>query len=471
MPSVKSVPAAEVLRSNSACPRVNPRRQAEEEKELNLPEVLFKTIQHFVPEFFPALSRISDPRDPNRIIYPIQEFFLVGVLSFMFKIRSRRNIKYKLGTPKFIKNLQCISDVFYPKDPFADTLLHGDTLNKLMNRIPVKYSHELRTLILRSLIRNRCLEKWRILSGYAIVIDGTGMIVYRKRHCKHCLTRKLADGNTSYYHPVLEAKLVCPGLGLALSIGTEFIENLSEYSDKQDCELKAFQRLLPKLRKDFPQTSICLLLDALYANERVFKLCQEQRCSYLITFKKGSMPAAWEEFQALKKLNKNQQLELIHDKKTQRFSWINDIAYKGRRLNAIEMTETKEGEQSFYGAWLASWFVTRDNVNALVLGGRARWMIENEGFNMQKNGGYKLEHAFSNGSVAMKHFYILLQIAHIFNQLMEKGSLLRKKIRQTMGSLQVFTERLWALMTEMLINKKHLRAILAKRIQIRFDSS
>ena len=183
------------------------------------------------------------------------------------------------------------------------------------------------------------------------------------------------------------------------------------------------------------------------------------------------MSAAWEEFQALKKLAKNQRLKALQGKQTQEFCWINNIACNGRALNAIEITETTNGEQSFYGAWLSSWFVTKDNVKALVLGGRARWIIENEGFNMQKTGGYELEHAFSNSSVAMKHFYILLQIAHIFSQLMEKGSLLRKKIRQTMGSLRVFTERLWALITETLIDENHLRAILAKRIQIRFDSS
>jgi len=308
------------------------------------------------------------------------------------------------------------------------------------------------------------------LGSYAVVIDGTGVINYHDRHCPHCLTRRLSDGRTLYYHPVLEAKLVCPGLGLALSIGTEFIENLSEYVDKQDCELKAFHRLLPTLRKDFPQTPICLLLDALYANEGVFKLCEEQRCSYLITFKEGSMPATWKEFQALKVLNKNQRLEAPHGMQTRTFNWINDIAYNGRTLNAIEMRETAADGKDFYGAWLSSWFVTKDNVKALALGGRGRWLIENEGFNAQKNGGYELEHAFSNGSAAMKHFYILLQIAHIFNQLMEKGSLLRKKIRQTMGSLRVFSERLWALMTETLIDAEHLRAILAQRIQIRFDS-
>ena len=443
----------------------------EDEEGISLPEALFKTIQHFVPKFFTALSRIPDPRDPTRTVYPIQHCFLVGILAFVLKTRSRRNIKYKLGTPKFIRNMRQIGDVLYPQEPFPDTLLHGDTLNKLVNRIPVEFSQELRSLILRTLIRSRCLEKWRILGSYAVVIDGTGVINYHNRHCPHCLTRRLSDGRTLYYHPVLEAKLVCPGLGLALSIGTEFIENLSEYVDKQDCELKAFHRLLPKLRKDFPQTPICLLLDALYANEGVFKLCEEQRCSYLLTFKEGSMPATWKEFQALKSLNKDQRLEAPHVMQTRTFNWINDIAYNGRTLNAIEMWETAADGKDFYGAWLSSWFVTKDNVKALALGGRGRWLIENEGFNAQKNGGYELEHAFSNGSAAMKHFYIMLQIAHIFDQLMEKGSLLRNKIRHTMGSLRVFSERLWALMTETLIDAERLRAILAQRIQIRFDSS
>ena len=82
-----------------------------------------------------------------------------------------------------------------------------------------------------------------------------------------------------------------------------------------------------------------------------------------------------------------------------------------------------------------------------------------------------MEHAFSTDNVAMKHFYHLLQIGHAINQLMEKGGLLRERIKQTMGSLRVFSERLWALMTETLIEVGSLRAFLAQRIQIRFDTS
>jgi len=81
--------------------------------------------------------------------------------------------------------------------------------------------------------------------------------------------RKQRGSTTLYLHPLLEAKLVAP-CGLALSVGTEFIENpaaevstpqphganpatLSAYQKvKQDCELKAFARLAPALKRDFP---------------------------------------------------------------------------------------------------------------------------------------------------------------------------------------------------------------------------
>jgi hypothetical protein len=448
----------------------------EANSDLPLPIVLFKTLHHFAPDFLPALSRIRDPRDPRMTIYPIEEMFLVGILLFVLKTRSRRNIKFRLGTPTFIQNLLRIAEVFYPQRRFlfpSERLLHGDTLNKLLKRIPEEFTHRLRVLLIRALIRGRCLERWRILGGYPIAIDATGMIVYSRRHCPHCLTRKLADGRLQYYHPVLEAKLVLPGLGMALSIGTEFIENPGEMKnekDKQDCELRAFRRLLPKLRKDFPQMAICLLMDALYANEGVFKLSEQHRCAYLITFKEGSLPATWKEYQALKGLAPNHRRQESHGTQTQAFRWVNGMDYNGRTLNALEMTETEGGVQTFYSAWLCSWFITQDNVKALGSGGRGRWGIE-EGFNIQKNGGYEMEHAFSTDHVASKHFYYLLQIGHVINQLMEKGSLLRVKIRASMGSLRVFSERLWALMTETLVEVDRLRAFLAQRIQIRFDTS
>ncbi|MDT8392083.1 MAG: transposase [Lentisphaeria bacterium] len=62
-------------------------------------------------------------------------------------------------------------------------------------------------------------------------------------------------------------------VGLALSVLSAFIENGGEEYDKQDCELKAFYRMAPELKRQFPRLPVCLLLDSLYANETLLDIC------------------------------------------------------------------------------------------------------------------------------------------------------------------------------------------------------
>ena len=78
----------------------------------------------------------------------------------------------------------------------------------------------------------------------------------------------------------------------------------------------------------------------------------------------------------------------------------------------------------------------------MIPGGRLRWKIENEGFNVQKNGGYGLEHAYTRNATASKVFYYLLQVAHIIAQLIEHGSLFRKAFPSGVGSAKNIALRL-----------------------------
>ena len=445
--------------------------------DLTLPEALVKTIRHFAPGFFSALVELPDPRNPFMIVYPVEEEAFMGILAPMLHVGARRNIKYKLHTPAFTKNLLTISRRAFPKSKSLlgwpeGALPHGDTLNYLLCRMHWELFHALRVLVIRSLIRSRCLEAFRLNGRYKIAVDGTGCLVYAEKHCEHCLVKKTSSG-TIYYHPVLEAKLV--GGAMALSICSVFIENEKEDVDKQDCELKAFDRLAVQLKKDFPQLPMCLLLDNLFACQRVFKICEDNRWDYLVVFKEGRMPAVFAEYEALKNMGAKQELIFWPStKRRQTYRWVNGIDYEGRKLNAFECVEDiLEGEaviERHRFVFLSRSQVDEKNVRRLAQGGRDRWIIENQGFNTQKNGGYELEHAFSENNSAAKCFYVLMQIGHIFNQLMEKGSLLRERIRAEMGSLIVFAQRMWAAFTEVLLDPVRLGWVLAQRIQIRFDT-
>lgn len=439
---------------------------------LTLPEAFVKTVDHFVPEFWRALASVKDFRHPLMIAYPIEMELLVGLLMFVTKAGSRRSVKYKLGTPAFAANLQVLGNHLFPKSwrPFPDCVPHGDTLNYLLKRVPPREIHVLRRLVIRSLIRKRALESFRLLGRYyPVAVDGTGQLVFKEKHCDQCI-HKVHEGYTLYNHPVVEAKLALEN-GLALSVGTAFVENLAPQATKQDCESKGFYRLAKDLKRDFPMLDICLLLDGLFANRPVIRLCKRNRWAYIITFKEGSLPAVWEEYQALKTLAPKDILVQEEPGCRRTYRWVNDIDFDGLTVNAFEcVEESAEGVTPF--VWLTGLPVSKANVAELAgRGGRLRWKIENEGFNTQKNGGYELEHAYSTNATAMKNFYLLLQLGHLISQLMEKGSLLRERIRETMGSLKTFSQRLWAALTETFIDLERLQRILDTRIQIRFDTS
>jgi hypothetical protein len=123
--------------------------------------------------------------------------------------------------------------------------------------------------------------------------------------------------------------------------------------------------------------------------------------------------------------------------------WVNDIAYVDAEhhqhtVAVIRCLETKPAAKTERKTTRFKWITNFDvqSTNVLELanhGGRLRWKIENEGFNVQKNGGYALEHIFTHNPVAAKVFYLLLQLAHTLAQLIEHSNLLCQAIPHRCG--------------------------------------
>jgi hypothetical protein len=353
-------------------------------------------------------------------------------------------------------------------------MAHSDTLDHFLGHVPPPALGRLRRSMVQRLIRMKALDDARLCGHFLVVLDGTGQLVFRERHCPHCLERTV-NGQTRYYHHVLEAKLVSP-TGLAISVGSEFIENRDPRATKQDCELKAFVRLAERLKRDWPQLNLCLCLDALYANGTVLTILEQNHWKYFITFKEGSMPAMWQEFQTVRGLcPENRRTVRSPEWDRQTFAWVHDLSYvddagRPHRFNALQCEERK-GERDGFFAWLTNFTIRPDNVATLAnRGGRCRWKIENEGFNIQKNGGFNLEHAYGEGERQVKNYYVLLQIAHMILQMIEHGSLLGADCRRLFGSLRNVARRLAESLRNRVIPPEDLDPLAAARIQIRLDS-
>jgi hypothetical protein len=469
---------------------------------LSIGPILVRTIRHFFPPFNDWLDAFPDRRDPDRLTYQPRFLLWIGLFLFLCKLSSRRQIDYQLGEAdaKVLDNLNRLAGTQQTTMPVNQTVddylagLGGAAALPSPGSAPLPSPAsgalpDLRRLMIYRLVRMRVLDETRLQGRFLIVVDGSGYLVFRQRHCEHCLTRQCGE-TTLYMHQVLEAKLIGPD-GMVLSIATEFIDNRDAADTpadagaekrKQDCELKAMRRLAARLRQDFPQLPICVSGDSLHACGEGFQIAKDYNLSFIHVFKSGRMPALWQEFQDLLKLRPEQKVEVQTAQGVQQvYRWVNDLDYQdsaGRRwrLNAIVCEETHADGQKGTWAWLTWLKVTAQTVvEVATVGGRQRWCIENQAFNLQKNSGLNMEHAYSEAA-HWSVYYFLLQIAHILLQLLEKGSLLRQLAQQHgkgsavafFGSLKNMAERLLESLRNLVWPEE---AYARTRLQIRFDSS
>ena len=446
-----------------------------QQEQRELMQALIGTLQHFFRGFSSLFAHVTDPRNPLKITYPLASLAFAGMAMFLFRLRARRQVGLLLRNGFSIRKFHALFGV--------ERFPHGDTLDATFSNLEVDQIQTVVSAMTGTLIRKKVLYSYQVLGIYFIVaVDGTGTINFDHRHCSHCLTRT-RDGKTLYYHPVLEAKLLTSN-GFAFSLMTEFIENLGQQVTKQDCELKAFYRLAERLKSQFPRLPLLLSLDGLFAGGPTFDLCRRYGWRFMIVLKDDDLPSVNEEFEALSKLQPENRLVWHTGQQAQlkqAFRWADDIAYtdsekKEHTLSVIECLETKpdkEGaKQTTKFKWVTNCRISRKNVTTLSNdGGRMRWKIENEGFNVQKTGGYELEHAYTNDPNSAKVFYLLLQIAHLLAQLLYKATLLKRDFLEGLGSAKNLAFRLLEAWRNVRMDPTDMTALLQKRFQIRFDSS
>jgi hypothetical protein len=430
-----------------------------------------------------VFAGVNDPRNPNLIVYPLVSLLFTGAFLFICRLGSRRGVKDHLrqNAPSQAKFAAWFG---------VGSIPHGDTLNYGYRRLQVDEVQEVVCRNVETLIRKKVLYRFRLLGVYFLVaIDGTGVLTFRRRHCPHCLSKTLHNGVTIYYHPVLEAKLVTAN-GFACSLMTEFIENRDLSADKQDCELKAFSRLAKRLKQRFPRLPICLLLDGLYAGGPTFQLCADYDWKYFVVLCEDDLPNLHRSFAvAIAQLPQqrkqvefgavNVQQRSEHVK--QAYRWAEDLHYvdsqdRTHRLGVIECQESRSDTRGqttqLHYKWVTNFSLTTHNVDRLAnQGGRLRWKIENEGFNVQKNSALHLEHPYSQDPTARKVFYLLLQLACLIFQLMQKGSLLTQAFPDRLRTAKNLAFRLLEAWRNLSLSPEALLVLANPVGQIRFDTS
>lgn len=267
---------------------MNRREKRKIKKEMEIFSDVVKIVKQYFPGLSKKLNELTDTRHQSYVEYQMSVITITRLLGLLCGIKSMRETTEKLDTEETIKNIENILEIELEEIP------HYDTINKVFEKINIEELRKIQKYMVNRLIRSKMFDKYRFKGKYfQIVIDGTNMMKFKKRHCKHCLKRVHNEGKENeyriYYHYVLEAKLVVGDI--VISLDSEFVENEDENVGKQDCEIKAFYRMAKRIKKEYPKLPIMITGDALYACEPVIKRCKENKWEYIIRLKKDRLKA------------------------------------------------------------------------------------------------------------------------------------------------------------------------------------
>lgn len=421
------------------------------------------TTRRTWPHFEALLDQIPDHRE--RSTYEVGELIMAGLTMFIFKRGSRNNTDQVIRG-NFEKNYVSLWGLRLPI---------METVDKFLRKLPPEELEKLKHELVRSLIRRKTLEKWRFNNRYIVSVDGTGLMSFDHEPYPGCPYKTFKNEKKVWTAYALEAKLCC-GNGLSISLGSIWLDSSKDIADeKQDCELKAFRRLAKKIKKTFPRLPIIIVADSLYPNKTCFDICKGNEWDYILTFKDGCLKTIQHEIASLRHLyeqQKNQQENIIVENKqikTESHEFINGLNYHEHTLNWLEYTKRCNGETEQIFTHITNIVISKTNIKSISENGRLRWLIENQGFNTQKNGGYNLQHKYSRKNFnAMQNYYTLLQIAHMIIQLVERLKQIKLMLTESEVTMITATEDMASTMIKNHITEESINKQIKQTMQLRY---
>lgn len=415
--------------------RMTRKMKRDKRKKVNPLNELLTIINQYFPNFYNWLDNLTDNRNKSYITYDVKVCLVTRILALCSGIQSMNGISRDFNTDETINNINSILKENYIELP------HKDTIQLVINELIFEELEEIQTKIIRTLIRNKMLDKYRFNGLFHVVIDGTQLYSTQFYLGEEAITRVYNKGKenelTLYSYYVLEAKLVCGNM--VFSLASEFVEN-ETYTDKkgnkirkfdkQDCELKAAYRLLEKINKRFPKLPILIGADALYVGKPFLKLCDFFEYDYIIRYKEEAASSIKKNFDEFKITNGKYeyQNEVIYGEiENGDFYTVNVISYdeeeKDEDTGEIIVTNF---------TYITSLTINNNNKKIIIELGRRRWKIENKGFKDQKSGVLNIKHIYTKNCNGTKNTYLIIQFAHTLLNLLNYGSVIIKSLKTTL---------------------------------------
>ncbi len=336
----------------------------------------------------------------------------------------------------------------------------------------------LRGMIFAQLQRGKILEGFRYIENHVLLaIDGTGMFSSKSVHCQHCCEKQHRNGTKTYFHHMLCAALVHPFKKIVIPLMPESIIK-SDGATKNDSERSACKRFLEYFRREHPHLKTIVVQDGLFSNAPHLRLLGCLNLRYIIGAKPGDHTFM---FNYIDRSDQTQEVVMEVEGIQYRFRYHNDANASNRRVNFLEVYETRPGTKKHSKprttrfSWVTDIPLDEKNLLKIMRAGRSRWRIENETINTLKNQGYNFEHNYGHG---YKHlstvFACLMMLAFLVDQVEQLCDVLFHDALESMGRLKYLRERVRNLFREFVLESwEFLYLGIAKgfRVTVDIDSS
>lgn len=438
----------------------------------NTTEVFAKTIFHYMPEILKYIDEIREPR--KRWEYSMRYLIISEMLMFLSEGKSQRFTETAYEDTNYLENISKIIKEKVKKTPDAEIYTN------VFSRVEAEEIEKFQYKINYQMIRNKTYEKEKVLGKYNMLLDGSRFQKAHYRVSPEWLSQT-KDGKTTWYLSMLEMKLVANQMAISMmsemiknedkikeNETEEDIKNKNEAEIKQDCELNASKRLLPKFRKRYPRLPVRIIADSLYPSIELIKLCEELTLEYIFVLQDKKIPTITKEFLVLASMPEGNRKIIEDEKKIKLIMWENEIDYKGKKVNVIrQIIRDKEAKKDSVWMWMTNRRITNKNVEKIICCAKSRDYIENQGFREQKiTSGIDLKHVYSKDIKAIRVIYTIIQITHLILQIIEHSDICGE-FRKKYGSVKVFRRKFYAHITERQVNIE----LIQIKIQIRFDKS
>jgi hypothetical protein len=386
------------------------------------------------------LCEIEDCRQQGKVDYTLHDCFMSAFAMMFFQDPSLLEFQRRMQESINHNNLKTIFNVeAIPKDTQLRDVLDQCPTDKL-EKVYADFFYHLQ--------RSKQLEAYRFFDGmYLMPVDGSQYFSSEKICCPSCLTKTSKKGVTRYHHQILQAVIVHPDSKQVIPLAPETIEN-TDGTEKQDCEINAGKRLIHKIRKTHPKLKIIFSGDDLFSRQPFIDELRLANMSYILTAKPSSHKILFEWFTELRQLQGTTRLQLTDFKGRHHiYEWVNQIPLNGTKdaeqINFFDYQLVNKGQITYHNSWVTDIVIDANNVAQLVKGGRARWKVENEGFNTLKNQGYHIEHNFGHGRKNLSTIFFLLNLLAFFvHQILELTDLHYQKCRAKFSARKEFWNQL-----------------------------